>query len=267
MAAGRRWQLHAALRSLPLLLLSACTAQPAHETTVAGEEAAQISATEDSLTPSSYLFRADTTIQDEWFHMRMRGQTDYHLTIFDETVAIRARGRDSASGLIRSVDIDLQSCPEIEWAWAATQIQRSVNLYDKDGEDVAASLFLLFGDPGLYSDPDPVPTLRYVWTTDHVKPGEIIDNPYLSGVVKSIAVRVSPQFLEQEQGVRTWVVERRNVLEDFQRSFGHAPEEGLQAIAIFSDNDQTGEPVEAYYGWARVHCLSNAVAEDDAGTW
>ena len=237
----------------PLLLLGACTQQISEERVVVEAPAA-----EDSLTPSGYLFQAETTIQDEWFHMRMRGQTDYHLTIFQETLAIRARGRDSASGLIRSVDVDLQSCPELEWAWAATQVQRSVDLREKEGEDVAASLFLLFGDPGLYSDPDPVPTLRYVWTTDHVERDEVIDNPYLPGIVKSIAVRVTRTAATpgpSASGLAGWQVERRDVLADFRRAFGSAPEQGLSAIAIFSDNDQTGEPVEAYYGWARMHCI------------
>lgn len=216
---------------------------------------------------SSYLFQAKNTIQDGWFHMRMRGQTDYQLTIFDKSVAIRARGRDSASGLIRSVDIDPVACPEIEWAWAVTKLQKTVDLHEKQGEDVAASLFLLFGDPGLYSNPDPVPTLRYVWTTDHVQQDEVIDNPYFSGVVKSIAVHITPQSNDPEPLTAAWSVEHRNIYEDFLRAFGHPPAERLQAIAIFSDNDQTHEPVEAFYGWAQVSCMNDGASVDSAGEW
>ncbi len=256
--------MRAKLWLLPLFLLGACATQPAEEK-VAIESPAPTA--ETALTPSSYLFQAATTIEDEWFHMRMRGRTEYQLTIFDETVAIRARGQDSASGLIRSVEVDLQVCPEIEWAWAVTRVQRSVDLREKDGEDVAASLFLLFGDPGLYSDPDPVPTLRYVWTTDHVEKDEVIDNPYLPGIVKSIAVRVTPPRSGGEPDPSGWDVEHRNILADFERAFGHPPAEGLRAIAIFSDNDQTSEPVEAYYGWARMHCLEGAEAASGDEVW
>ncbi|WP_282607446.1 DUF3047 domain-containing protein [Pelagibius sp. Alg239-R121] len=249
---------------LPLLLLGACASQETHDGGL--PDAANEIASEAEGT-SNYLFQAATSIQDDWFHMRMRGQTDYQLTIFDEAVAIRARGQESASGLIRAVDIDPVACPEIEWAWAATKIQQSVNLHDKQSDDVAASLFLLFGDPGLYSDPDPVPTLRYVWTTDHVQPDEVIDNPYLSGVVKSIAVRVTSPAGDQASPPAAWVVEHRNILEDFTRAFGHPPAEGLQAFALFSDNDQTSEPVEAYYGWARVNCSGEAASADGASDW
>ena len=251
---------------LPFFFLGACAPQLANDQ--AGlQETPQEAGDAPALTTSSYLFQAATSIQDDWFHMRMHGQTDYRLTIFDEAVAIRARGQTSASGLIRPVDIDPQACPEIEWAWAATEVQQNVNLHDKEGEDVAASLFLLFGDPGLYSNPDPVPTLRYVWTTDHAQQDEVIDNPYLSGVVKSIVVRVSPQSAGQGAASSKWVVERRNIYNDYLRAFGEPPAEGLRAIAIFSDNDQTSEPVEAYYGWAQVHCIEGALSAEGEADW
>ncbi|MEE8302032.1 MAG: hypothetical protein V3S24_06295 [Candidatus Tectomicrobia bacterium] len=32
------------------------------------------------------------------------------------------------------------------------------------------------------------------------------------------------------------------------------PKDHIQAIALFTDNDQTKQPVQAYYGWARVVC-------------
>lgn len=238
---------------LPVLGLAACTSLQNLENEVGSAAAAGKSPAEEGV--SSYLFQAENTIQDGWFHMRMRGQTDYQLTIFDESVAIRARGQDSASGLIRSVDIDPAACPEIEWAWAVTKLQQKADLHEKQGEDVAASLFLMFGDPGLYSDPDPVPTLRYVWTTDHVEQDEVIDNPYLSGFVKSIVVHVTPQYNALEASSKTWSVEHRNIYEDFLLAFGYPPVDRLQAIAIFSDNDQTHEPVEAFYGWAQVNCF------------
>lgn len=200
-----------------------------------------------------YLFDAGAAIQDAWLHMPFREATDYHLAVFDGSVAIRARGRRSASALVRPLDLDPRLCPEIEWAWAVTQGQRTANLHEKSGEDVAASLMLLFGDPGFLSSPNKVPTLRYVWTTDHVERDTVIDSPYLSGIVRSIVVetRAAP--------VAAWVTVQRNVLKDFERAFGQAPRENIRAIALFTDNDQTEEPVEAYYGWARARCAADAM--------
>ncbi len=204
-----------------------------------------------------YLFRASNSIHDRWMHMPLRGETKYQIAIFGDQIAIRAVGQNSASGLIRRVAMDTELCPELEWAWNVAQLQGGANLNERDAEDVGASIILLFGDPGLMSNPKPVPTLRYVWTTDHVTPETIIDSPYMEGVVKSLVVRTG----EVEQG--TWYVQRRNLVEDFIAAFGHPPEDKVRAIAIFTDNDQTEEPVEAYYGWARAICVVNGVSVEE----
>ena len=201
------------------------------------------------------LFDARAAIQDAWFHMPLREATDYRLAVFDGTVAIRARGRHSASGLIRRIALNPHLCPEIEWTWAVTRLQATANLHEKSGDDVAASILLLFGDPGLLSSPNRVPTLRYVWTTDHAEPGAVIDNPYLSGMVRSIVVET------RAVPVTSWVTARRHVANDFTLAFGEEPSEDIRAIALLTDNDQTGEPVEAYYGWARAYCTEEAAPE------
>ncbi len=205
--------------------------------------------TEEPGPSQGYLFKASNAIQDRWLHMPLRGETDYQITHLNDATAISAVGRNSASGLIRRVGVDTELCPVLEWAWSVHQLQPSANLYEKDTEDVGASIFLLFGDPGLMSDPEPVPTLRYVWTTNHVAPGTIVDNPYMEGVVKSLIVRVG------EAEDHSWYIERRNLVEDFVAAFGHSPKDKIRAIAIFTDNDQTKEPVKAYYGWARAVCV------------
>ena len=208
-----------------------------------------------------YLFRAEATIQDEWLHIPLRGETDYRLAVLEGRVAIRAVGRRSASVLIRPLRVDTALCAVLEWSWAVAQLQPGADLTDKTREDVAASLFLLFGDPGLLSDPEPVPTLRYVWTNEAAEPGAVIDNPYMAGVVRSLVVRAGP-----EPAAR-WVVERRDIRADFEAAFGHPPADEIHAIALFTDNDQTGEPVEAYYGWARVHCVDGAGPADPDELW
>lgn len=199
-----------------------------------------------------YLFHAEASLQDDWFHMPIRGETDYRLVVFDGQVAIRAQGRDSASGLMRHVAFDPIRCPDLEWSWAVTKLQRDARLAVKAKEDVAASLFLMFGDPGSLLQPEPVPTLRYVWTNDSEQAETIVDSPYLSGVVRSLVVRTG------NSAGHAWAVERRNIVADFERAFGRPPEEEIETIALFTDNDQTKQPVEAYYGWARVRCLSGA---------
>lgn len=197
------------------------------------------------------IFNATTVIQDGWRQLPIRGKTEYHLTAADGGVAIRAEPKNSASGLIRAVAIDIENCPILEWRWRVDRLQESADLTSKTKEDVAASMFLLFGDPGFIGRPNPVPTLRYVWTNTKHSKDDVIDSPYLPGVVRSIVIRTGD--------AGNWFTEKRDVLRDYEHAFGAAPENRLHAVALFTDNDQTREPALALYRWAKVHCRQENV--------
>lgn len=202
------------------------------------------------------LFDPATVIQDEWRHVPVRaGETEYRITHLDGRLAIQAKGRHSASGLLRRVSVDPQQCPILEWSWRVEKLQEKADLHTKEGDDVAACLFLLFGDPGFLSSPVAVPTLRYVWSNGRVEKEAVVDNPYFPGVVRSVVVQAGSENLGK------WVTERRNVVDDYERAFGEKPRDMVHVVAIFTDNDQTKEPVEAYYGDARFLCPRGKTVE------
>ena len=82
-----------------------------------------------------------------------------------------------------------------------------------------------------------------------------------SSPVKSLVVRTGVSDSSE------WLIEHRNLVEDFVAAYGYAPESKIQAIILFSDNDQTKEPVIAYYGWAKVHCLIDGVSVEEEVGW
>ena len=193
------------------------------------------------------LFSAERAIQDEWQEILIRGATEYRLTASAGRVAIRAIGQGSASGLVRRVQVNPVNCPKFEWSWRVDQLQETADIRLKEKEDVAASIYLMIGDPGLLLTPKQVPALRYVWTNQRMDVESIVDSPYLPGTVKSVVIRSGSRQPE-------WLVESRNILTDFERAFGYSPKEHIEAIALFTDNDQTKEPVLAYYEWGRMEC-------------
>lgn len=204
--------------------------------------------TEGRLERRVTLFDPAEAIQQGWVEMPLVGLTEYRVSSLNDRVSIRAVGKRSASGLVLPVEFDPNDCPVIEWSWRLEAIQESASLDDKDREDVAASLYVMFGDPGSLSAPRKVPTLRYVWTNSRQQIEDIVDSPYLPGVVRSIII---------ETGIvstATWIDEKRDLLADYQAAFGSTPRNQVHAVAIFTDNDQTGEPVEAHYGAASLLC-------------
>jgi Protein of unknown function (DUF3047) len=200
------------------------------------------------------IFTAADALDKAWLHFKVWHETDWTLVALDDEVVISATGKGSSSGLARWVEIDTEDCPRIDWSWRVDTLPEQADLTARDREDVAASLFLAFGDPGSLSSPKPVPTIRYVWTTEANPVGEVIDSPFFPGALRSIVVRSGAD------AVGSWVNEQRDLREDYRLAFGAPPPEPIQAFALFTDNDHLEEPVQAYYRSAEVLC-SRAPAE------
>jgi len=179
-----------------------------------------------------------------------RGKTTYTQTMNHLGTTITATGNHSASILYKVFEgIDL-SCNTLQWDWLVEELQETSNLRIKGMDDVGASIMVSFGDPGVFRD-RPVPILKYVWANeDHVE-NDIITGPYQTRYVRTIIVRSGPRA--QDSLVR----ERRNLVTDFNNAFGRPSGGKIYAIGLFTDNDDTGEPVTAHYGPVVLICGSN----------
>ncbi|MFQ5786077.1 MAG: DUF3047 domain-containing protein [Alphaproteobacteria bacterium] len=186
-----------------------------------------------------------TPIEAVWRHGVFDRATAYSATTVDGQAAIRAVGQDSASGLYRRVRFAATDCPWLDWRWRVDKLQDAADIRRRESDDVAASLFFTFGKPENGALP---PTLRYVWTNDRVARGAVLDNPYHPGAVRVVVLESGTAELGR------WVEESRNLVDDFVRAFGRPPPGAVEMFALFTDNDQTHQPVEAYYGPARARC-------------
>ncbi len=193
------------------------------------------------------LFTADQALFDNWVLMPIRGRGHWHMATDDAGVVIRGEAEDSASGAVLAIDLDPELCPYLEWQWMAEALQHTSDISDKATDDVAAGLFVLFGDPGSGLLPRPVPTLRYVWVAHH-EVGEIIANPYLPGSVRNVVVHSG------DADIGRWITQRRNLAADFEAAFGHAPDGPVRALALFVDNDQTHERAAVRFRDAAAYC-------------
>lgn len=168
--------------------------------------------------------------------------TEFTQVTVDGVSAIRAVGRDSASGLFREVKLDLREHPVLQWSWRVDRLQASADLSDAAAEDFAAAVFMIFGDPGSAESR----SLAYVWTNDRLAPETVVRSPHRPDRVRSIVVESGAT------GLGRWQEETRDIRSDFRRAFGVEAPGMLDGVALFTDNDQTGEPVEAYYGAIRA---------------
>ena len=193
------------------------------------------------------LFSASDALIKKWRRIQIWSKSDWRLSVVDEQVAIEPVVDKSSTALVRWIEFDTEDCPLAEWTWRVEEMPRQADITSRASEDMAASLMFVFGDPGNMSNPDPVPTLRYVWASDNAVNGAAIASPYYPEFLRSIVVR-------QGDASDRWVTERRNLRDDYQAAFGGMPTEPVMVFALFSDNDHLGDPVKAYYRSAHVLC-------------
>ncbi len=184
-------------------------------------------------------------LEEAWTHRKFGAATEYRRVEVHGTPYIRAVGRNSASGLYGEVNFHPVAYPWLEWTWRVDKLQKTADIRIKAGEDMAAAIYLFFGRPSWFR-PE-VPTLAYVWTNDKLSKGSVVLSPYHPGTVREIVIESGTENLGQ------WVRIRRNIVEDYRSAFGKEPPGPIEMIALWSDNDQTDEPVEAYFG--AVHAL------------
>lgn len=194
------------------------------------------------------LFAAENVLMEGWRFVRVWGRSRWQLVAVDEEVAIEGKVDGSSSALARWIDIDTALCPIAEWSWRVDQLPDGADLSRRASDDVAASVFFVFGDPGTLANPAPVPTLRYVWSTAANPAGSVIDSPYFPGTLRSLVVRSGTD----ETG--RWVTERRDLRADFITAFGEPPPEPVRVIALFTDNDHLKVPVRSLYRSASAYC-------------
>ena len=194
------------------------------------------------------LLDPEVELGEDWENRRLRrGHTKYERVSSTLGETIQATGNRSASVLYRLFEPVEPRCKLLRWTWYVREPQPGSDLHVKGMDDVAASVFVLFGDPGIFMDRR-VPALKYVWANHRHKAGEIIVGPYHKKFVRTIVVRTGASA-----DVRL-AVEQANLFEDFERAFGKSPENGIYGIGIFTDNDDTNEPIVSHYGRIELLC-------------
>lgn len=178
----------------------------------------------------------------EWSTKAFAGETRYELTQSNGRAAVHAECRDgAASGLILERDIDLTETPVVEWRWRAGRLPNGADETQRAGDDYAARLYAVDANRLLRWRTRAV---NYVWSSG-MERGADWPNAYLSHA-HMVAVRSGPPA---DPG--RWQTQRRNLREDFQRYHGRDVQR-INALAIMTDCDDTGEPAEAWYGTIRL---------------
>ena len=181
--------------------------------------------------------------------------TSYQVVKYQGKYILEAEGIGTCSSLFREVQAELKDYPIISWKWKISNVIRQAIETRKDRNDSAARVIIVFKTRpeditlwygleylvtrALRKDEPVGPRIEYIWG-NRIEKGRILDNPS----VKYSRVIV----LETGEGkTNRWIREKRNLVEDYKAAFGTDPE-GILALGIQTDTDQSNESITAYYG-------------------
>jgi hypothetical protein len=171
-----------------------------------------------------------------WEAKEFKGKTVYSLVDDKGRTVLKADANATASGLFKKVEIDPRTRQTIQWSWKVNRVLDKGDARTKEGDDYPARIYVVFKGSVFWKTTG----LNYIWA-NRLPQGDAVPNAYAKKNVIMLAVESGPGKLGQ------WVSEERNVFEDYQRLFGKEPPK-IEAIAVMTDADNTGESVTAWYG-------------------
>jgi hypothetical protein len=155
---------------------------------------------------------------------------------------IKAESLGSRASLFKRVQDKEKDFSTLAWKWKISNVVRSAIETRKDRFDAAACIMVIFGKEGFFGVNEGMEPrglkIEYIWAT-RLPRGHVFDHPG-EGNCKVFVLESG------EKKVGEWVLEQRNLSNDFRMAFGTEPPDRL-AIGLQTDTDHSNERVTAFY--------------------
>ena len=149
---------------------------------------------------------------------------------------LRSKGDNSTISRDFRASVDLNETPILEWRWKVITLPTGGNACQKSTDDEAAQVYVAW-----LRSPEAVRSriIGYVW--DSTAPAGTICKSQKTSTVTYVVLRSGSDELGK------WITERRNVVEDFRKIYGEAPESPT-ALSLAIDSDDTRSSAESFIG-------------------
>ena len=179
-------------------------------------------------------------IPSGWTGETFGRRAEYEFTIEQDggRRVLHLKSQNEHSTIAREVTgkVNLKETPILEWTWKTTILPTGGDLRRKETTDIAAQIYVVWPRfPALLRSR----IIGYVW--DATTPASTIVKSQKTGTVTFVVMRSGSEDLGK------WVIERRNVAEDYTKIFGEPPEDP-GAITISIDSNDTHSTAESFIG-------------------
>jgi hypothetical protein len=168
------------------------------------------------------------------------GKPAYDLEIVSDNgqpvLHLRSKGDSSTISRDLKASVDLNETPILEWRWKVITLPTGGNACQKSTDDEAAQVYVAW-----LRSPEAVRSriIGYVW--DSTAPAGTICKSQKTATVTYVVLRSGSDELGK------WITERRNVVEDFRKIYGEAPDKPT-SLSLAIDSDDTRSSAESFIG-------------------
>jgi hypothetical protein len=199
-----------------------------------------------------------------WKHQplsKLKRNTVYTREQEDGRTVLRAVADSSASLYVAPVKKEAGLPPILSWRWKTDALVPGADNREKKRED--APIVAFDGDQSTLPEAEqqrfkrakklfgrdlPYAVLMYIWS-DQVPVESVIPSAHTSQV-KMLVVATGAG------GLGSWQSVRRNIAEDYRRTYGSAPGRVL-GVAVMTDTDNTGNKAVGRYADIRFECAND----------
>ena len=174
---------------------------------------------------------ARETVPQGWELSVKTGEPSLQLVQDGSKQALQMRSEQASFSLQRKVYIALQGAPFLVWQWKVTELPKGGDFRHYDTDDQAAQLIVAFSSRHF---------LTYIWDT--TAPKGLVTAAPAPPLKKIFAIVMQSGSL----GLGAWVTERRNLIDDYKRTFGDVPK-AIEGVRIQINSQHTRSRAEAYW--------------------
>jgi hypothetical protein len=206
-----------------------------------------------ALLAAAAVWAADAVVVADWkkYPVGTRGIPDgwkggnwgnprYDFVIIDNdghrVLHLKSDGDNSTISVDVKGKVNLKDTPILEWRWRVTRLPKGGDARKSATDDEAGQIYVAW--PRF---PQAVRSqiIGYIWDT--TAPVGSIFKSEKTGTVTYMVLQSGSANLGQ------WITERRNVVEDFKKIYGEAPDDP-GAVSISIDSNDTSSSAEAFVG-------------------
>ena len=157
------------------------------------------------------------------------GRPAYDFAVVEDSGrrALQAKSRDEHSTIAREIHVDLGATPVLEWRWKIVELPAGADVRRRATSDLTAHLLVVWPR---FPEALRARLLAYAWGS--TEPVGSVERSRKTSTVTFFVLRSGSEQLGR------WLTERRDVVADYRRVYGEAPE-SPRAIAISIDTNDT----------------------------